>query len=387
MAPFVTLFIQPSLLSLVFVPMDGEHIRPLLAQVKDQAASLQLLALPEADPDALESLGEELSSTICSLSHLTTLDFNYIPVLQNAFAHLSRLPSLSAFSVSLTKDNDGSWTSAGWGGFPALERLDVSSLDSIDNFACLPSFLGSIEVTKLTDLTVLADIPLDMDANVGQLFSVLGRFRSLEDCSIIFYDEEADWGAQCLDTNALSPLHNLSRMTNFCVKHIPIRLASDDISKLTKAFPHLRSFSLVPNLGTPYSRLQLEDLALFAKHCPNIEYLNIELESPQAGWVYDPGDDDPVSNLPRLCLGRSHITRSAAEPAAEFLAHIFPFAKLFHHLPGYRHTPEDEEAAQVLNKIWELKKNLNFPLIQQLRRQRRAEKKKRFRQARRAAAV
>ncbi|EKM53762.1 uncharacterized protein PHACADRAFT_260255, partial [Phanerochaete carnosa HHB-10118-sp] len=52
LAPFATLFVTPSLLSLVFKPVENleiEDVRAILAEVRGQASELQLLKFPEAD--------------------------------------------------------------------------------------------------------------------------------------------------------------------------------------------------------------------------------------------------------------------------------------------------------------------------------------------------
>ncbi|EKM53835.1 uncharacterized protein PHACADRAFT_260378 [Phanerochaete carnosa HHB-10118-sp] len=385
LAPFATLLITSSLSSLVFEPVEEEAVRAVLAKVRRQASGLQLLAFPEAELDVLASLEEDISITICSLTNLTTLDFNYAHLIPDAFIHLSRLPELTSFSVSLTNRNGDCWKSAEWGGFPALETLDISSLELLDDMSYPPGFLNSISVARLTELTMISDVPAHID-DVAELFSSLGQFSKLKRLTLMFYDEDADWGDQRLRGSALLPLTNLRSMADFCIEYLPIEITSAEVRKLAESWPHLQCFTLLPTLDLSYSHLQLEDLALFAKHCLDIEYLNVELESPPAGWRYAPNDDRPISNLPRLCLSRSHISASVIQPVAEFLADTFPFAKVFHHLPGWRHTPEDEEAARVLNKIWELKKRLNYPLIKRLRRERKREKKRKNRQAKETAA-
>jgi hypothetical protein len=124
----------------------------------------------------------------------------------------------------------------------------------------------------------------------------------------------------------------------------PFDLHDGDIFDLASSWPRLEILSLGGPRHAP-SRVTLRALYALARHCPNLEFLEIALDATDIAGLESNGFEGRAcqTNLTDIDLGYSPI--AAATPVAAFLSATFP--KLSEIAPAYNDEaePESEEAA------------------------------------------
>lgn len=356
----VTLFIQPSLRSIEFIPEFVDVAQDLFRAIETKAPYLETIAL-SCYEEFIGEICDRFSKAICTMQHLRCLNFMCMPLLNEALIHLSSLPHLRMFALELREENAAVWTSPLWGRFPSLCKLHVTT--SLADIAALASFLESLDKTNLVNLKIscCAQRPL---ASVGRLFTAIGQFnrKRLMKCSMDFSETAANaWDESNLEFTTISPVLRLRQMVHFELRAMPLELTTANVQELGAAWPCLRTLSC--GSGSSAHRglsVDLVDLKIFAQRCIVLQSLTIEFRPLPDGWswTWTPASGSwPLPSLAEyLSLQYSRVPRAAAQGVLMFLAVIFPIART-NSLWDSRERPIDEGRA-ILAEICKAKNEL-----------------------------
>ncbi|GJE97852.1 F-box protein [Phanerochaete sordida] len=364
LAEFAPFFITPTLVYLEFEPAE-EAVCAVLKRVQTSAPQLQWLALGTLDHQLQGSDDHAVfTETLLSLNHLVGLDWSHVPLQSKALAHLSRLPLFASLSLFLLNHDKKPWTSSGWGGFPALKSLSLMPDERNDvAIPCAP-FLRALSGANLTNLRVKIP-PTVRPGEFAELVSAIGHLRRLVSLDIQFDQVDVDpWGAVIIDGRALSPLYAIQGIQSFKMARAPTRLDPQSIRELASAWRNINTLVLTPP-SPARCYMHLSDFIAFTRTFHMLTRLTIEVRlvdesdacelSAELFW--------PPSPLLDLHLCETRIARPAEAQVADYLARIFPFARLHHTLDiaSWRMreaAAEYIEAAAVLDNVDRLKQEL-----------------------------
>ncbi|EKM53829.1 uncharacterized protein PHACADRAFT_211469 [Phanerochaete carnosa HHB-10118-sp] len=245
--------------------------------------------------------------------------------------HFSRLPRLVTLRLHLDENNQGSWTSPAWGGFPSLKRLLLNSSILMDRgLIAATLFLQTLSSLRLTSLEITAAPPAHVE-DFGRLMFAMSHFQHLQDCTVDFYTL-SDWHSMVIDGNTLSPLYQISGMRKFGLGYVLIIFQREAVRDLAAAWEHLQELQLYPHMTNRY-QLHLEDLPFFSQSCHTLKTLVVELFPVGYNWVCDASIHSSSCPLSCLHIGKSEISRRAEAEVAAYLAEIFPYAVIEHSFP------------------------------------------------------
>ena len=313
----------------------------------------------------------ELSGTLPTLVMLTTFCAETIALPTHIFDQLSQLSHLRILSLRFISKDYENYTSHCHGRFLALEQLKVwccanvptqnpliaSPSISVDGVSskfpslALSNLIGSISAPRLAKLSVY----VYNSTSWNSLCPVLCKFQRLEELSLQFQSPffESDIASHG-DVNVAS-LCSLRSIRSFFVSGLPIRLNSPHWNAMAFAWQMIQSLKIESSHGLP--RIPIDDLVIFAWHCPRLENLTIEIEPVEADWIWETGDFEelevPPSPITNLNLQDSIFHPDAAAQVAVFLAHAFPSATIYH--------GSGTKAGSVFKKILEFRSYLVPP--------------------------
>lgn len=360
----VTLFVQPSLRWVNFMPDDIDVARDLLSLLQTKAPNLENISM-SSGVEFLADICDRFSKTICTMNHLQCLNFARTPLSNDALIHLSSLPSLRIFRLEVRQENATAWTSPRWGRFANLLTLRVAT--ALADTSVLASFLDALDKTGIVSLAVVCSAQARPTA-LDSLFAAIGRFnpQRLMKCTVDF--DAAAAGADGWDGDAptfatLAPLLRLRLLMHVELRALPVELTTGDVHELAGAWPCLRRLLLEP--GTEARRgasVALADLADLAARCRMLEHLAVEARPPPDGWAWAPRGPCPPSLAAHLDLRDTRVPRAVAQDVVAFLADVFPFAHATFERPLWDLWDEEEvpldEGRAVMAEICKEKNDL-----------------------------
>ncbi|GJE97854.1 F-box protein [Phanerochaete sordida] len=336
LAEFASLFIEPSVCILKYIPAEVEPMRTVLARVRTHAPRLQKLEFIDGIYDTLDKLHNEFSQAILSMNDLTVLEVQYASLQRDALLHVSRLPHLTTLSLYLTTEIDSSWHSSYWGRFPALRRLFILPEEDRTSIASCASFLNALSERPKLSYLELRPSPTLHHNDFEDLMSAIGRFERLSYLSITFNNSRGEWGGLSIQGSTLSPLQQLSCLQNFTLSGCPVSFESDAVQGLAAAWTCLE-YLILTSASTDLCHFRMEDLSFFSQHCPNLRSLTVQVHAVGDDWAHRGTIRAPMRSLRYLQLYAISISPAAEPAVALFLAKSFPMVTISSHHPIVRY--------------------------------------------------
>ncbi|KAJ7674020.1 hypothetical protein DFH06DRAFT_1081835 [Mycena polygramma] len=279
------------------------------------------------NPNPWDSATPVISSFVRGLTQLVSLD---VPSLDDmALAHLAQLPGLTTLVVQSDERVSSSfqlphcipWPQPGY--FPVLDSLTVPTM------AYATAFLTKFPGCSLADLIISSTQSTKDDAR--QLYSALANHCShspLQDIHVVddydnpIIDEDH---AYSVGGDIIEPIFSFVNITSVSLSH-PAGFDLDNtiISRMARAWPRIEFLALEAG-GTRHvrSRVTLEGLYSFAKHCPKLFILEMSFDATVVPRIRINGKKRAKQqSLGLLQVALSPLSRPT--DVATFLAVIFP---------------------------------------------------------------
>lgn len=268
-----------------------------------------------------------LSQTICSLYNLREILFT-VAISADAVRHLSTLPRLTRLSIFLDESNctplDTNGTTVGL--FPALKNLLVWDRCKHRDTSHMIDWLRGIRPPSLRFLSIQA-VASASSESLGDLLSVIATYSTLQEVDLfVAYPENTTTVPDPVPEEAFRPLLiKLRDIHTFKCTDVPLDWSGSFVQDVASAWPNLVSLALEDCWRGP-SRIQLYDLAAFARLCPALEKLSLAV-SPDVTESF-PVTNETSSELQSLSLGNVVIDFATVPRVAAFLDAFFPAAML-----------------------------------------------------------
>ncbi|KAG6820926.1 hypothetical protein H0H93_009700 [Arthromyces matolae] len=274
-------------------------------------------------------LGPSLCNFLLGLPHLKTVVISDHLLTSDVVTALAKCPHLHSIRTNHNSDSnqmedlENFMPVIGPAAFPCLKEMEIRS--HIWNAV---SFLTSeFPAARLRHLSVQT-ILIEEGNNVGELFKIVADvcpgIESLELSMTSHLDAEHIQRTPGLQFGDLEPLLRCTSLTSLKLS-VPAPLDVDnlDVGEMAAAWPRLRELRLnaKPERTEPESKhITFEVMASFAQHCPQLEVLELYIES-----FYIPSLEarKPLRNLRNLDLGLVG-TNYTPEDLASFLTDITP---------------------------------------------------------------
>jgi hypothetical protein len=320
--PFLTRGLQRFQLSVTQRP--GQAFMTIFAAIT--AKSPHILTFTVYDGrDYGDPLMPHISTALCGLLHLSTVECPEIALTRAAISHLAALPNLREVDIRLPNIL-GSIKSLLQSPFPALTHLTLNC----ENITPAIEFVRTlIQPASLVSFSVwVEDFP--SSTQLAQIFSLLLAHSSPEHLTYLHvkhpeYITYGDHSPPLLDAHSLNPLLKFSNLESLVIETEGSIAAFDDnhLEVMATSWPKLRQLWLTPSSGnTSPSQCTLRGILALARHCPNLMSLGIVFQaSADISWNGRPGGGI-ISHMHSLEVGRSPI--SDPHVVASFLSDIFP---------------------------------------------------------------
>lgn len=333
---YLTLFFQDSLTRIdVGVGITASAAVALLYAIAATTPQLQTLDFRQGDGALATHASSAFTRAICSQRRLEQCRVYRSILPSEALNHLAQLPTLTELRFGLDQtDYRAILSPSSQSPFIALRVLHISS--SREHIEPLVSFLHSIHAPQLHTFCFLTHVirighhiehlPPPSSAFLQKLFDGLSKFSdSLQHVSIdTGGNTRRQTEAYIFANDIVRPLLRFRKLTNLDLSCLALTLRPGDAEAMARAWPHMRSLCLwtCSTGGVPY--VTPTDLLHFARHCPKLERLAIDLSCATDAI---PTDTRPVlaSPLRELHLGRDSVIEESA-PLAAFLFEMFPEA-------------------------------------------------------------
>jgi hypothetical protein len=257
-----------------------------------------------------------ICSAICAFGNFRELELIYLHTPPSAFgttfAALSHLPNLRFIHLRPAPELEAppiapASQSPGDGGFPALKRLDLETL----NASGIVRLLQTIRFDSVCSL-YLPRVYLDLGpSDCDILFrSIADAFSALEVLDMSF----GDTAQAPLPFSLLRPVVTRLRLRTLRVEHIfPLRITQADVLELAQALgPTITDLRLNahPRTECPphlaFGMLDLSALLPLALHCHSLTHLAIYLDATVPAPL-PPKTPKFTSDLATVCFGASPI--------------------------------------------------------------------------------
>ena len=268
----------------------------------------------------------QVSSSLCGLLHLCTVECAGVTLTPEAILHLAFLPNLREVDIRVADDQIDIKSSA-YIPFPALRCLSLNC----ESMATAIEFVKTmIHSAPLTSFTVRVENP-PSSAQLGRMFSLLSAqscFVHLTDihfCHPEFIDYEDDF-LPLLDAHEFEPLLKFTHMESIYIEtRCSIANFDDELLKaMATSWPNLRHLCLTNGQGVSFpSRCTLRGILHLGQHCPNLQSLRIVFQaSAEICWNGRPGGGVVNEYMEALEVVESPIADPRA--VAYFLSDVFP---------------------------------------------------------------
>jgi hypothetical protein len=250
----------------------------------------------------------------------------------DALLHLASLPNLRHFTYTPNKSDYPSLLSTIPRKFSPLQKLKIIAENSME---CTISFLSALGPYLLVDLEVSIPwaeaIPQITESELQHLFAAVAALKALKRF-IIDAPSRFEKELPVAREVALSPLFALRGLLELKFIHIPVDPSPTDIETMANSWPDLQCLSLSPYDLRDRMPLTVNDLAPFARHCPKLVHLGIQVQSahlPIASADF-PRSGQNACPLKTLVLGYSEIQDSSWQAISIAAKQVFPQAQVEH---------------------------------------------------------
>lgn len=230
--------------------------------------------------DHFGSSSSELSDFIIRLPRLRTF-YSNVMVNESAVSKLLSMHNLTAVTVSLPASLSNLRRSDVV--LDSLQRLDLTA----STMDCISAFLNVIDAPMLRDVNMQATQPPSL-TSVERLFTVVASHKNLR-LIRVWADRFMLKGiAPCMATGrTLALLYTLPHICDLLIEeHIHVGLDDSDALALAKAWPHLRSLTLMTMSGplqyqpSPLQpRVTLRGVQHLAIHCKSLRRLGMAIDA------------------------------------------------------------------------------------------------------------
>ncbi|KAJ7204912.1 hypothetical protein C8J57DRAFT_1406430 [Mycena rebaudengoi] len=319
-APYVPLFLSPTITRTIFAFSESDHDLSLLWNLASECpnitdASIYCLAVPS------------VSQFVLRLTAIESLEIQDLD--QSAFEYLARLRTLTSLELRRPGSFNPACEICKGDVFVSLRRLNFGTIapEAVARF--LRPFRDSplISLTKNCPRTTLRDL------RVRSTDLVVSRTRHTE--------------PQIIRDAMMRPLLGLSALTSlYLSSRDGFDLDDTTFADMAASWPHIERLELMTLSEyegfTP--RATLRSLYSFARHCPRLERLQILFDATSVPLASE--DADLVHGALRsLALGRSPISAPIVGDVAAFLCSLFPnlgaLATGHHEWESDRHMDEE----------------------------------------------
>ncbi|KAJ7713657.1 hypothetical protein DFH07DRAFT_763257 [Mycena maculata] len=357
----VRLFLAPRITNLSLGPIHSIAHLSILSSLASRFPSLSNFVV-DIHCVPISVVTPSISSLVRAFISLETV---YVPALDKpAFAHVAQLPGLR--SLALSSDEAplyGLDSSSASVQFPALTSL---SMPSMKHAAALLVTLANWSLTCFT-----SEQSDQSAATARQLYAALADHCShclLRNLSIrggVFGTSAIPTATQLaiysIGADIIRPLLSFSNLVTVWLSH-PVGFDLDDamIRDMASAWPSIEVLHLTADVTYRhrYSRVTLEGIYAFAKHCPRLDNLDITFDATFVPKIRVKGKKRVFQRTLRIIdVAASPISQPTR--VAKFLSTIFPrlmsINTLFEDLAYGDH--DDEEAVidphvRELHEVW-----------------------------------
>ena len=331
--PYLSLFLTPTLTNLTVCIATGpgniesDIMRcSVLGSLVSQCPSVRSLELWAMGSNSAQSWTDLFSeqpsnaSTLFSVwTGLDSLCFRQMDLstLTDVIAQLPVLTTLKLHACQTKLLPSSSVT-----GFPALRHLSMEDC-SIDS--CL-YVLKRMSCSTLSSLVLHVKVPYaSNESRWTDLFSNLQKSISRDSLTIATFFISGSQFPIPLSFQSISPLLHFQNISEFDCGGTNLDLGDDDVIRIAKAWPRLKTFMIDSSPNPSKPRSTLHALATLAMHCPELEFLVISIDATIVIDYEDkgqPGKGRFDSRLRKLNVGHSPI--DDPDRVAAFIADIFP---------------------------------------------------------------
>ncbi|KAJ7495420.1 hypothetical protein FB451DRAFT_1164155 [Mycena latifolia] len=254
-----------------------------------------------------------------------------VPALDEAaFAHLAQLPSLQSLSLSnpQTAENIPELP-ADAAAFESLTELTVSTMEYAT------ALLAMMATRPFVALMVRRPSEAHTQATARQFYLTVAKHCSPSSLRrICIYGAEGNMDpltanqiATCsAGGDILSPLFSFTNLVHVDLVHSAgWNLDNPTVLAMARAWPRIEYLALeAGDLRHIRSRVTLEGLSAFAKHCPNLRRLEMTLDATVRPTIRKNGKQERMSYAALTCLKVALSPIKGPRHAAKFLSAIFP---------------------------------------------------------------
>ena len=323
----------------------------ILSALKVKSPHIQQFCISDGDAYK-DQLAPSVSSSLCGLPHLCTVECAEVALTREAILHLAILPNLREVDIRVP-DEQIDIKSSVHTPFPALRCLTLNCEITTTAIEFVKSMIQSPWLTLFT--VCVEDHP--SSAQLGQMFSLVSvqsSFAHLTDIhfchsKFIGYGEDS---RPLLDAHDLEPLLKVTHMESIFIEtKCSIANFDDELLKaMATSWPNLRHLCLTTRCRRSFpSRCTLRGILYLGQHCPNLTFLRIVFQaSAEICWNGRPGGGVVNEHMKALEVVQSPIADPRA--VASFLSDVFP--SLTSIVAWQNCNPEDPTAVEN-RKRWQ----------------------------------
>lgn len=332
LSQYVRLFIAPSLKKAeadYHLCFDDKIIHYLEILASSAPSLKEFLFEEDGLPDTPE-VSAAFSRALCRFHHLTRVNV-FTDVSHEALHHLASLPRLQYLHFIVVSANYRTIFSSLEGPkFAALRSLYI--VFSQDDIERLVHFVNAIDSKLLTDLMLNSSYSSSdkyaeslSSQHLHSVFSAVSKFKSLTSLHVTAWQAEP-----IISGPTLEPLLRLTRLRYLYLSGLPLFLESSDFQAIARAYPCMVELKIDSHYECRAAcSATLEDLLLFARHCPSLQTLDVSVACN--GTEIHPhelvSEGLPHSVLSTLHLGKDTTIEDPMVFAA-FLSGVFPRVNL-----------------------------------------------------------
>lgn len=295
----------------------------------------------------------ELLSTLHSVRMLSIMGAF---LTARAISLIATFPALEDLRLSVTETEMENYAPLD-NNFPAITKLEISS-ETVD--ACNLMLL-KIQLRKFSSLAVTRIANNDWD--VRSLFTVLRGCNSAASLEILHVRDdplclltwEEDPPAFKVDARILEHLDSFKHLCELRIQPCSVDLDDNDLMKLAKSLPHLRSLLFYAQDNGP--RCTFTGMQHLIQFCPKLESLTLCVDARQIPVFGTQPDGEYPLGLRLATLNLRHSPVSDAGAVASYLTMLLPVLTNFWTSNGFlenESSDDDEEEREVhrYHKIW-----------------------------------
>ena len=302
----------------------------MLTRLQESAPHLLHLTLyADASPYSA-TIVSAMSTAIRNLEHLVSVRTGSLPITEQAFRHLARLPHLEAIDVGLPDamtQGDGSFLRLSHYDdfFPSLRELWLAHHSNLSIISHIMPHIRSPRLESIRAQLLDGRVFIPFNDATSFFAAVLLRPNSanIKELGITASIEPTDGPTSTFTEQHLEPLFALRRLTHLEL-HLRCPFSLDDavLGRAARSWPCIEVLVLGPGVQKD-TQATLAALIPFAQHCPRLHTLIFALDAELSNFdTHDAHADTSQCALRTLEVGPARI--SDAKGVAAFLMGLFP---------------------------------------------------------------